>query len=211
MHIYYDIITVGRPATSAADSIYQIISKYDNRFTHTSGTSIIRVNGSFDMEFTLDSNNYILIDGRTTPLRDTTTYTVTVIVSTTIFYFLLKTNNTANTPVTGFCWIHENNNDFFGVAVSGTSTGQIDSMNFSNKAVSPENRYYSIKRHAQFSLINPSIVFITTSIIADNGGNYFVLSELRSCSTTNFCSTLAINHTNYFAIGTNTLIRDDGG
>lgn len=206
MQIYYDIITLGRPPADAAASIYEIISKYDNRFSYTPGATSIRVNDSFDMNFALNSNNYIVIDNRLTPIRDSATYTVTIVVSTTIFYFLLKTNDAANTPVTGFCWIHDNK-DYFGVAESGTSTGQLDSMNFTDKSTSPENRYYTIKRHAQFSIINPNIVFITTSIIADNGGNYAVLSELRSCSNVAFGTTIAINHSNYFAIGVNTLIR----
>lgn len=210
MQIYYDIITLGRPPATVAANIYEIISKYDNRFAYTSGATSIRVNNSFDMNFTLDSNNYVQIDGRTTPIRDTVTYTVTVVVSTTIFYFLLKTNNAANTPVTGFCWLHDNNKDYLGVAVSGTSSGQLDSMNFTDKSTSPENRYYTVKRHAQFTLRDQNIVFIATGIISDNGGNYQALTEVRSCSNTTFDSTLSINHSNYYAIGTNSLVRLGG-
>lgn len=211
MHIYYDVITIPRSITSAPENIYGVISKYDNRFSYTSGDSFIRVNNTFDVKFTLDSNSYLCIDGRQTPINNNTTGTVTIVTSTSLFYFLFKTNNAANTPITGFCWLHENSKEFFGVAVRNVSTGQIDSMYFSDMLSSPKNTNYAIKRHAQFQLISPNIVFITTSILADNGGNYTVLQDLRSCSNVVFDSTISVSHSNYYAIGTNTLIRDDGG
>ena len=84
----------------------------------------------------------------------------------------------------------------------------IENMTFSDKTSSPENRYYTIKKHANFTLAGSAIVFISASIIGDNGGNFKVLSGVRSCSTTTFDTMVSVNHRNYYAIGTNTLVLD---
>ena len=212
MQIFYDIVSLRRDAIYATDNIYEVISKYDNRFAHETGTAIIRVNNSFDLEFTQSGTSNLYIDGRQTTINYTspTEFTCTIIVSTTLFYFLVKTNNAANTPVTGFCWVHEGSSDYIGVAQNYVSQGQLDSMYFSDMHSSPKNTNYTIKRHAQFTLKDQNIVFIATSVIADNGGNYKTLSEVRSCSTTTFDSTISVNHSNYYAIGYNSLVRIGG-
>ena len=215
MQIYYDLVTIPYGDSSysaiAAQNIFTVISKYDDRFTYTEGNDYITVDNSFNITFETSSEssvNGLIIDGITS--MPAGTFTVTIIITNTIFYFLFKTNDDANTPVGGFCWIKEQNINYFGVNSKGSNVGQIDLMNFSDKTNIPENRYYKIKRHAQFSLISQSILFVPISIIADNGGNYKLLSELRSCSTVTFNTMISINHINYYAIGTNTLIRDDG-
>ena len=212
MQIYYDVVSLKRDCPYAVDNIYEVISKYDNRFAHETGTGIIRVNNSFDLEFTQSGTSNLRIDDRQTAINYTvvTVCTCTIIVSTTLFYFLIKTNNAANTPITGFCWIHEGSNDYIGVAQNNVSTGQLDSMYFSDMHSSPKNTNYTIKRHAKFTLSDQNIVFIATGIIADNGGNYKALSEVRSCSNATFDSTMSINHSNYYVIGTNSLVKIGG-
>lgn len=215
MQIHYDIVTIpygnsSRSAT-ATQNIFTVISKYDDRFTYTAGNAYITVDNSFNITFETSAQssvNGLIIDG--IAAIPAGTFTVFIITSPTIFYFLFKTNDNANTPVGGFCWIKEQNVNYLGVNSKGLNVGQIELMNFSDKTNLPENRYYKIKRHAQFSLISQSLLFIPVSIIADNGGNYKVLSELRSCSNVTFNTMVSVNYSNYYAIGTNTLIRDDG-
>ena len=212
MLVRYDDITFdNRQPTQVADAIFNIITKYDSRFSHTAGTDTIRVSG-FDIVFSYYNTGGATrsrIDGRDfINSSGIVNYTTMLIITDTIFYLLFKTQNAANTPVTGFSWIRENGINYFGVAAYNSSVGQIDSMNFTNKTNG--GTYYTIKKHAQFSFNGQNILFIPTSIISDNGGNYQVLSGLRSCSNVTFNTMVSVNYSNYYAIGTNTLIRDDG-
>lgn len=209
MQVYYDIITLPNTNPGCRDAIFNIISKYSNKFAK-SGNEFIRIDDSFDLPFYI-LNGYVLgIDNRNNcTIHYLQTYTTMTIISDTLFYFLCKTNDVANTPVGAFCWIKENGKNYIGVS-TGSCTGQIDSMEFSYKG-NPENRYFSIKKHAQFELEPPNLVFITASIISGNdGGDFQTLSEFRSCSTVTYNTMVSVNHANYYAIGTNTLIRDTG-
>lgn len=212
MNVYYDIVTINQHSGTSisVDNIYQVISRYDNRFSHTSGTTVISVN-NIDINFGNSGTYNLTIDGRTTPITSgntaetyATTYSVTIFISLTVFYFLFKTNNSSSTPVGGFCWIKDTDVNYIGVSVSGTSNGAIDTMNFTNKT--NNNIYYQLRRHAQFTLREPYILYAPISIMADNSGNYQSLTELKSCSTLPLGMTVSIDGNNYFAIGYNTLI-----
>lgn len=192
----------GVPNNAAA--VYEILHKYDNRFSYTEGDSYIRVEDSFNIVFTHSGG--INVDGR--PLNVSSgNYILFTVFTGTIVYCLIKTQTSSASPVGGFCWIKSRNINYLGAG----GNGAIDAMSFSDKTTLPENRYYTIKKHAQFPLNNQSILFITTSIICDNDGNYQTLNDLRSCSTVTFNTTISVNYSNYYAIGTNTLVRDDIG
>ena len=207
-----DITISVRDPVVNADNIFNVIRNYDDRFTHTAGTTTLTVDG-FDIVIRYNGSggaaDMYLDDRWWFPASVSGDFTYFLIITETVFYFLIKTQNAANTPVTGFCWIKENGINYFGVAVRNQSTGQIDSMSFTNKTNG--GTYYAIKKHAQFALNSQSILFISASVMADNAGNYQVLSGLRSCSTVTFNTEVSINYINYYAIGTNTLIRDSGG
>lgn len=208
MNVYYDIVTIDQASGTSVsvDNIYDVIHRYDNRFTHTAGSTTITVN-NIDIVFGNSGSYSLTIDGRTTPITSTTArqYTVTILISETIFYFLFKTNSTNPSPVGAFCWIKDTNVNYIGVSVSGSSNGEIDTMNFTNKDTNNTN--FTIKRHAKFSLVEPNIVFITIGFIADNSGNYQILKDLKSCSIVEFGSTVCVENNNYYAIGLNTLIK----
>jgi len=208
MIAYGNIAFDNRHPTEIADAFFTIITMYDSRFSHTAGTDTITVD-SFDIVFSYDGAGgatMSMIDGRNfIDAGGTVDYTFMLLITDTVFYFLLKTQNVANTPVTSICWIKEEGVSYFGVAIQGSSNGQIESIAFANKTNG--GRYYAIKKHAQFSLISNAIVLITTSIIGDNGGAFQVLDGLRSCSNVPFNTTVSINNVNYYAIGTNTLVR----
>ena len=214
MHIYYSPIYLTSDSNANADRIYAIIYEHDpERFTHTTGTNIIRVEDTFDVAFGYASAR-LTVDGRVTPVRwdsySSFNGSVLLLISDTVFYFLIRDTSAVNNPIGGFCWIKNRGVNYLGVSVNDTGTnGQLDGMTFTNKSVTPTNPYYTIKKHAQFELRDQNIIYINTSVIADNSGNFDTLEGLCSCSTVAFGTMVGVNHRNYYAIGSNTLILDD--
>ena len=212
MKVFYDIVTINQYSgtSTSVDNIYQVINRYDNRFSHTSGTTVISIN-NIDINFENSGTYNLMIDGRVTPITSgassethATTYAVTIFISQTVFYFLFKTNDSTNTPVGGFCWIRDQNVNYIGVSVITVSNGAIDTMNFTNK--NTNNTYYRLRRHAQFTLKEPYLLCVPMSMMADSSGNYQLLTELKSCSTLPLGMTIDIDDVKYCAIGYNTLI-----
>lgn len=214
MQIYYNSVYINSDAAGDADKIYAILQGIDpERFTHTPGTTVIRFDDILDITFGY-SRPYFMVDGRYTSISYESYSGVRcntlVLISDTIFYFLFRTNNEANNPIGGFCVIQNHGVVYLGVSVAGTSTnGQIDGMTFTNKSVTPVNPYFAIKKHANFELRDQNIIYINTSIIGDSSGNFDTLDGLCSCSTVAFGTTIGVNHRNYYAIGSNTLILDE--
>ena len=214
MHIYYNSVYLSSDANGDADRIYEILQGVDpERFTHTQGTAVIRFDDILDITFGY-SRPHFRVDGRDTPMTyesySGTRYNTLILISDTIFYFLFRTNNEANNPVGGFCIIQNHGVVYLGVSVANTGTnGQLDGMAFTNKSANPVNPYYAIKKHANFELRDQNIIYINTSIIGDSSGNFDTLEGLCSCSTVAFGTTIGVNHRNYYAIGSNTLILDD--
>ena len=204
MQLHNDTMDVSA-SLNLADSIYNILSKYDNRFTHTTGTTIINVDDIFDLTITKSGSYYI--DGKKVPFEDGITYNVTTIITDTIVSMSFLNRGSPHKQV-AICWIKQGTKNYFGVSLDGTNKAPIENLSF-RSIEEPNNTYYQILKHAQFSLVGSSIVFITSSVLSDGAGNFTVLNDLRSCSNVTFNTTVSVNHSNYYAMGTNTLVRDD--
>lgn len=203
MNIYYDYISVDSSSYNAQNTanMYAILSKYTNQFAYTSGTATLVYDDTVSVSLGGSYDYTVYIDGRSLGFRGPNTYTVTSLVSETFYYFIAFSNSTS--PAWSMCWIKSNGLYYFG---AGTGA-YIDNIGFACKTAPYDNRNYTIKKHAQFSLISPNILFLTASVISDGAGNYNTINDLRSCSTVPFASTVSINNVNYYAVGTNSLVR----
>lgn len=210
MQIYYDVIdftNIHYTTNACTDRLYEVISRYDNRFSHVQGEPTITIDGVYDLPFTWGNYYYnAYIDSYQTSITEEI-HNLTIIITDNVFYILFIRRSSGN-PDGALCWISQDGKNYIGASrVADNSVGVLETMGF-RSVESPDDTYFRVKKHADFTLLGSSILFISASIISDDIGNFKVLDGMRSCSTVTFNTMVSINHRNYYAIGTNTLVLD---
>ena len=197
-------------AASTASNFYGLFSKYDNRFTYTSGDTYVTFDNKFRIDFSNSGYhvyiNCVATDGTAILTKDSglsyaTTRRADIYITDYAIWAKFTSDNLYNNGQCSIFIYTKGNTTFWGVG-----SVQLDSLTdiVNLSGVAPILNY-SIQKISQKAISN-AVMFSSDCVAVSNGGNYIVFDSLCSCSTVSHLSTISVNSTNYFAIGTNTLI-----
>lgn len=135
--------------------------------------------------------------------------TVEVIISDDLIYFRFKTDEAVRGCVV--CYVRHDESTYIGGAAlqKTTADGGVDLSAISltdYDTGSTQNYFINL-----LPIASPfgTVAYISNSLISNNGSTCFTLKDTLSSTTAAFGSVMSIGPDNYYAIGTNNLIRID--
>lgn len=218
----------------AASVTYNLLSKYDNRFSYTSGNNYIDVDNKFTLVFSVSSSSYVntCTIGLRTPDSPSTdiiqwtfrctgwnmlasTWYARLIKTEHLYYleFLPQTVSGDYSYMGGVVyWGILDGKNYFGILGSSAGTSiAYTSRNIESIPIACiENGIatYQIQKIANYRLNALDIFFTPISVISDNSsGEFSVPDDFCSCSNITYRNTISTNNKNYYAVGTNTLVE----
>ena len=220
--IYSDQVTlVSSSKATTNTNIYNLFSRYSNKFTYDSTDNTVVYDNRFKFSFSdggswsggtiriYDMNGTQLVASSSQNYRDT--YTVDVSIIVTAHSFLFRNNSWTYSSGYGPFWffIYDKNSTtvYAGVTNQGSNNAIDQISNIVNISTAAPTANYIFQKLSSRSLVSPYVMFSTTNIITSTNGAFEVLEDFRSCSNIPVLSTVSINNKNYFAIGTNTLVE----
>lgn len=218
--IYTSMITY--TMATWADAMYNFISQYDNRFSHTNNTYIIRFDNKFDIEFRADNGNssgatVLDLEGNVISYygRDggyLTNQPVSLIVDTNFVCY--------KEPSWKWFWFKQDSEDYFSFMAAQSSDARARNYEIDNETtytnsrkmsyftqISTEEKKWRIPKNFNYGLVSPKIMYANSTVIVDESGNAKKIDVLKSCSTVALESNVTVNGKNYYAVGTNTLVE----
>jgi len=229
-----DLMGWDQVATSAANMTYQMLSKYDNRFSYTAGTTTIIVNNKFNISVAaygrsqrfyvnlsisaVDNPSTVLSTGAylyTTWNHRSGGWNVTLYRTDDTYYLSIRPvdGTGENGQLGGVIYWHidSQGHDYFGMLGNTDKTStlytswSIESMNI--LCVDNGITNYQVKKLANYKLNNFDLFFAPMSILVSSTGDFSKLDSFCSCSNVTYRNTISTNNKNYYAVGTNTLIE----
>ena len=218
--IYNDTVTIASANKQTTNTnIYNLFSRYSNKFTYDSTNNEIIFNNMLVLSFS-DGGSWatgnvkiMSLDRSTTYVsyqqyRDTYTIRVKIIITdhSFMFYNMDTTYSSDFGPFWLVLYLKDASSCYAGLSYRGNNA--IDSItNFVNINTLAPVTSYSIQKISTKALNSPYILFTTACMLINSGGDFALLEDFRSCSPILALSTVSINNKNYFAVGTNTLIE----
>lgn len=200
-----------------AESLYNYISLYDDRFVLDSENDQLVVNNKFKVKVVLNQYSrpafQIICND-----EDHTAYTggsgtsgswsvssvgVELIISDNLFYFRMWMNAS---QYVGFCWlIDENGVDFASPSICPTIIN-IEGCNFYN-TVTGLPTVYKISPFINFAIPENQLLYTDESVLlSSTNGDLTIIPNTLSCSTLTRNQVITMRGKNYLAVGINTLI-----
>lgn len=216
--IYNDVITLyASNKASTNTNVYNLFSRYSNKFTYDSDNNVVVYNNLLKFSFSDGgswSGGHLRIysmDLSTTysdiqEYRDSQTLNVTLVVTEHSFTFFQPSSTYQYGPFCVAFYSKSATNSYAGISPNGSLN--IDSIStFVNANTLAPVANYAIQRITTRTLNSPYVLFSTTNALVSSAGNFEILEDFRSCSNVSTLSTISINNKNYFALGTNTLVE----
>ena len=204
-----------------ADCVFNLISPFDNRFSHVSGTDTITVNNKFKLQFYKGGWDHLGIKALNLNDSAIVSYSssaggnqgkaqyVAQIFSTPDLFYVRSYAQDGTDIGFWFLWHTKNDKNFivFPYADNGTvlANGQIDYCRIA--CIEDSSSNFKFIQPTTYSLSSPNLLFSDIQMIYGDTGTYSIVDEFKSCSKVNYGSTVSTESKNYYAIGTNILVE----
>lgn len=229
-----DMMGWSQDPVTAANMTYQILGKYDSRFSYTSGSTTIVVDDEFNLSISTGGSSYryyITISLATVESPSTTLATWNYLYTTwnhlsggfeislyrtsdTYYLSLLARDQSGdNSQIGGVFYLHidSHGRHYFGMLGNNSSgTTQYTTWGIETMGVICADTGvsgYQVKKLADYKLNNFDLFFAPMSILVDDAGDAVKLDSFCSCSNVTYRNTISTNNKNYYAVGTNTLLE----
>ena len=192
-----------------ANRLYNLFSKYSDKFSHEADTELITVdNKMFLKVYQSGSAGYQhMVIELVTSTGDRVLYWDTGVRSGSLPVQIFSSDDvlTFIINVSCVCFFAFRNDDVYFGYVGIDATNGIENMTIVD-GVNLDTTF-RIRKIADYQLSVRDLFFTEVCILSASGGDYVTVPDYCSCSKLAARSTYALQNKTYFAIGTNTLIE----
>lgn len=219
------------------NSLYDMMSKYDTRFSHSSGSNVITIDNEFNIVITTSGTSYRYY--ATVSVRDPNnssseiaqyyfrytgwnarpgSWNCKLYKSDNVYYLYFRANDSGDEQnyLGGVIyWYKKDGKSYFGIIGNTADTVShipCSSMNIERLSVigTSDKLRYSFAKIADYSMPSIDDLFFTqTNLLIASNGQFEKQEDLYSTSNMTFRKTISVNNKNYYSIGTNVLIEID--